>query len=241
MSLGLAVHKVVEALASLPVNQRFKQPLLEKFDKAWQKVSGQKGGFFDPQTEKKYKDRGIAMIQRVVDNPGPLKRLAVKIKEDLPYYWLSEKDNIILCGKIDWLEYLPDTDSVHLIDFKTGKQTENEDSLQLPIYTLLLHNCQQRQVTKASYWYLESQNKPVEQQLPDLQESEAKVLKIAKKIKLARQLNNFKCHQKGGCYACKQYEAILRGEAKLVGQDDYRSDVYAIPPSDMPSKQSQIL
>ncbi|QQS44706.1 PD-(D/E)XK nuclease family protein [Candidatus Roizmanbacteria bacterium] len=94
-------------------------------------------------------------------------RKAVKIKEDLPHYWLSEEDNIILCGKIDWLEYLPETDSVHIIDFKTSKYDEDGDSLQLPIYYLLVTNTQKREVSKASYWYLERNDDLTEKELPD--------------------------------------------------------------------------
>src|SRR3989338_4517432 len=87
-----------------------------------------------------YKKRGEEMLSYLGQNPGPLKNLAVKIKMDLPYYYLSEQDNIILCGKIDWLEYLPESDSVHIIDFKTGRGEEDKDSLQLPIYHLLVTN-----------------------------------------------------------------------------------------------------
>ena len=87
----------------------------------------------------------------------------------------AEKDDIILCGKIDWLEYMPETDSVHIIDFKTGRGTENSSSLQLPIYHLLVHNCQQRKVVKASYWYLDREDKPSVQKLPDLEKAHDKV------------------------------------------------------------------
>ena len=50
----------------------------------------------------------------------------------------NEEENIILNGKIDWLEYVPEDDSIRVIDFKTGKNDEKEGSLQLPIYILLL-------------------------------------------------------------------------------------------------------
>jgi len=168
------------------------------------------------------------MLKRVSDNPGPLTNLAVKIKMNLPHFWLSEEDNIILCGKIDWLEYLPDINSVHIIDFKTSKTNENPDSLQLPIYRLLVHHCQNYKIVKASYWYLERDNKPVEQPLPDLEESRQKVLKIAKQIKLARQLKVFKCPHKNGCHACRPMEAIIRGEGKFVGTGSFKEDIYII-------------
>lgn len=228
LALGQAVHEVLESLSVLPVEQRFKVPLIEKFENSWKKISGKKGGFEDGESEQNYKNRGRAMIERVQQNPGPLKGLAVKINMDLPYYWLSEADNIILCGKIDWLEYLPDSDGVNIIDFKTSKNDEEADSLQLPIYHLLVHNCQKRKVEKASYWYLERSDGLTEAKLPDLNESDERVLKVAKKIKLARQLEVFKCQQGDGCFACKPYEAVLRGEAEFIGIDEYKSDVYVL-------------
>ena len=107
LALGQIVHEVIEGLSVLPVDKRFEEPLLAKFETAWQKISGKRGGFLDKTIENQYKQRGQEMLKKVEKNPGPLKKLAVKIKMDLPRFWLPEKDNIILCGKIDWLEYLP--------------------------------------------------------------------------------------------------------------------------------------
>jgi len=182
------------------------------------------------------------MLERLIKSPGPLASKAVKIKMDLPKYWLSEKDNIILCGKIDWLEYFEDTDTVHIIDFKTSKHEEEIDSLQLPIYYLLVAHCQSKRISKMSYWYIERDNGLVTKPLPDLISSESKLLDIAKKIKTARQLNVFKCPQKTGCYACRPFEAILRGEAEYVGLGSYKEDVYILDKSLMhSSKESTIL
>ncbi len=233
LALGQAVHEVVESLSEIKTDLRFSEPLLDKFERAWKKVSGKNGGFFDKDTEYKYKTRGEEMIRRVIKNPGPLGELAVKINMDLPHYWLSEDDNIILCGKIDWLKYYSDTDSVEIIDFKTSRHEEGEDSLQLPIYSLLVHNCQNRQVTAASYWYLDSSDELTPKKLPDLKEAEEKILKIAKRMKLQKSLGKFDCpHGEQGCRACRSYEAILRGEAEFVGNDDFKADVYVLNKSD---------
>ncbi|MFA6007852.1 MAG: PD-(D/E)XK nuclease family protein [Candidatus Shapirobacteria bacterium] len=229
LALGQAVHEVVESLSEIKTDLRFKESLLDKFDRAWKKVSGKNGGFFDKDTEYQYKTRGEEMIRRVIKNPGPLGELAVKINMDLPHYWLSEEDNIILCGKIDWLKYYPDTNSVEIIDFKTSRHEEGEDSLQLPIYNLLVHNCQNREVTAASYWYLDSNDELTPKKLPDLKESEEKILKIAKRMKLQKSLGKFDCpNGEAGCRACRPYENILRGEAEYVGLDDYKADVYIL-------------
>lgn len=228
LALGQVVHSVLESLSVLPGSERFKESLIVKFERNWQAVTGKKGGFFEEQTEAEYKERGRVMLQKVMDNPGPLNDLAVKIKEDLPHYWLSEEENLILCGKIDWLEYLQADDSVNIIDFKTSKNEENESSLQLPIYHLLVHNCQHRKVSKASYWYLET-GKIIEKPLPDLETAHQQILKIAKEMKLARQLERFKCpHGEAGCFACRPFEKIIRGEAEFVGENDYHQDIYVM-------------
>jgi len=225
LSLGSIVHQVVESLSVLPTNKRFQVPLTEKFNKAWSKVSGKQGGFLDTKTENEYKRRGQDMLEMVTKNPGPLLKLAVKINMDLPFYLLSESDNIILCGKIDWLEYLEDKNAVHIIDFKTGKKRQDNGSLQLPIYHLLSLNCQQRSVDSASYWYLETGPNLTPKKLPDSVKSTQKILKIGKQIKLARQLEHFSC-PKGdkGCSHCQAFESILKGQAEYVGTDGFRDN-----------------
>jgi len=229
LALGQAVHEVVESLSEIKTDLRFSEPLLDKFERAWKKISGKNGGFFDKETEFKYKTRGEEMVRRVIKNPGPLGELAIKINMDLPYYWLSEDDNIILCGKIDWLKYYPDTNSVEIIDFKTSRHEEGEDSLQLPIYHLLVKNCQNREVTAASYWYLDSSDQLTPKTLPDLKKSEEKILKIAKRMKLQKSLGKFDCpHGDNGCRSCRPYEAVFRGEAEFVGLDDFKADVYVL-------------
>jgi RecB family exonuclease len=231
LALGQAVHEVVESLSSLSVDQRFARPLTDRFEKSWKNISGDLGGFTDRKEEEKFKRRGEAMIKRIMDHPGPLKNKAIKIRQELPYYWLSEEDNIILCGKIDWLEYLDKTQSVHIIDFKTGKFDEDGSSLQLPIYYLLATHCQTHPVTKSSYWYLDRDNTPTNVPLPDAQKAHEQILELAKKIALARKLEHFKCPQNDGCRVCRPYEAIVSGKAKFVGVGGYSQDIYILPTS----------
>lgn len=227
LALGSAVHEVLESLSVLPTEQRFQVSLLDRFQSAWAKVSGPQGGFPDSATEELFKTRGADMLRRVMAHPGPLREKAVKIHQDLPQYWLSEADNLLLCGKLDWLQYLPADDAVHIIDFKTGVGEEPVDSLQLPIYYLLAHNCQTREVKKASYWYLAHDDMPIEKPLPNLDKARDLVLKIGKEIKLARALERFKCPAGDlGCTHCSPLEQIVRGEATYVGVGSYGADVY---------------
>lgn len=241
LALGSAVHEVIEALSVLPTQDRFAESLVLKLDNLWDRYTGQQGGFTGPEQEFHYKERGKEMLRKVMESPGPLKNKAVKINQELPFYWLSEDDNIILCGKIDWLEYLEASDSVHIIDFKTSKKEEDEDSLQLPIYLQLVENCQKRKVKKASYWYLEFADGPIEKKLPNTKRSREQILRIARQIKLARKLEKFACPQgEDGCQYCSPMEAIIRGEGEKVGTNG-RQDIYILPQNDEPEEDSIIL
>lgn len=229
MALGSAVHEVLESLSTMATPERLKLSLIDRFQTVWAKYHGEKGGFADQASQDHYRQKGEDMLRRVMAHPGPLAEQAVKIKLPLPYYWISESDNLILCGKLDWLSYNPSDDSVEIIDFKTGVGEESVDSLQLPIYYLLAHNCQTHEVKKASYWYLSRDDYPTEKKLPNLDKSKELVLKIGKEIKLARSLERFKCPSgEAGCRHCLPLEQIIRGQAVYVGAGDHGSDLYTI-------------
>lgn len=232
LSLGVAVHDTLEGLRDFPSNERMTQDLQKNYLQNWQKFTGKLGGFNDIIEEEMYFTRGEKMIETVILNPRFLVNKCVKLKRNKmnPNFFLSEPDNIILNGLIDWLEYLPESNSLHIIDFKTGKREEEEDSLQLPIYLLLCNALQNRKVTKASYWYLESDNF-IEKKLPDALDALEKVLTIAKKIKLARESNELPCPKgDGGCYHCRPFELILARDpsAEKVGENTMNQDLYML-------------
>jgi ATP-dependent helicase/DNAse subunit B len=233
LSLGSAVHEVVEGLARFKTEERFDHNLLEEFEVVWQKFSGKKGGFKSEEEEREVKARGRAMIERVIRTPGPLKEKTVKLKEGhngmLPNFFLSEEENIILCGKIDWLQYEGSTDSIKVLDFKTGVHDEKEGSLQLPIYLLLLNELQKRKVTGASYWYLDRDDEPKDVVLPQLDDARAKVLTVARQVKEAREKKEFICPEgERGCFGCRPFEKILKGEAEYIGVGEYKQDLYIL-------------
>lgn len=240
LALGQVVHTVLESLSVVPTHLRFQDSLLDRYELAWNAVSGKKGGFNDPEMEQMYRQRGSDMVRRIMNNPGPLKNLSVKVKQELPHFYLSQEHNLILCGKIDWLEYLKDTDSVHIIDFKTSKTVEEKDSLQLPIYYLLVKNTQKRNVGKASYWYLELENELTPRELPNEQDATDQVLTLAKRVKLARQLQKFQCPT-GGCRYCTPFELILQQKAEFVGLGEYGHDVYIVPKHSDSTLESDIV
>ena len=240
LSLGTAVHEVLEGLVKngIKVEDRCKEALTKKLEKVWDKVSGKKGGFSSYEEEMEIKTRAESMLLRVEKNREPLLHKTVRIKNGgnnmPPNFFLSPDENIILCGKIDWLIYRPEDDSVHILDFKTGKNEEKEESLQLLIYRLLLENLQKRKVNGASYWYIDRDDKPIEVFLPDKKKAFEKVIKIAREVKEMREKTNeispeevFLCPKgNNGCFACRPFEKILQGEAEYVGLDDMNHDLY---------------
>jgi ATP-dependent helicase/DNAse subunit B len=234
LSLGIAVHETLEGLLAYKAADRFAKPLLQTFEENWAKVSGKVGGFKSLNEEKDAKERARQMIERVDQHRGPLEKLAVTLKEHHnnmpPNFYLSSEHNIILSGKIDWLQYVPETDSIKVIDFKTGKNDEDKDSLQLPIYALLLNALQKRKVSGAAYWYIDRNNEPTDVILPDLVSAKNRVLAAAVQVKNAREKGVFECpYGAKGCFACKPFEKIVRGEAELVKVDEERkTELYMV-------------
>jgi len=226
LALGQVVHDVLESLSELPVEKRFDIPLKVLLNVKWRKVAGKLGGFKDDFEEMKFRDRALTMLSNVESRPGLILEKAIKIKQDLPWYWLSEEENLILCGKIDWIKYNEEDDSIDIIDFKTGKNEESSNSLQLAIYRLLLEHCQKRKIRRASYWYLDK-SEIVDFDLPSLEESEKRVMEIALKIKEARRKNDFAC-ERSGCYACEALEKIVSGKAEYIGVGEYNKDIYSL-------------
>lgn len=230
MSLGIAAHEVLEGLGDFKSEERLNQDLLKNFENAWTKVSGIKGGFRNAEEEKEFKERGERMIKNVMKDPRFLGNKIIKLKREKmnPNFFLSDEHNIILNGLVDWIEYLPETDSLHIVDFKTGKKEENDSSLQLPIYLLLCNALQNRKVTKASYWYLET-DKIIEKELPNLDKAKESVLGVALKVKNARDNNDMKCPRgEEGCIHCLPYENILKKDPSMknVGVGGFNQELY---------------
>jgi ATP-dependent helicase/DNAse subunit B len=247
MSLGSAVHSVIEPLALIKTEDRFKRDLLEIYEENWQKFGGRMGGFLDPETEEEYKEKGKKMIQNVLENKGPIANKTVKFYDGdfIPNIYLSEGDNIILCGLVDWVEYLPETDSLRVIDFKTGKNDEKDDSFQLPIYKILVEALQKRKVTGAAYWYLERERVLTKKEIldEDVEDIKEQIIKVGKEIKEKKESarskdeleQNFTCPQ-GGCRSCREFELIRNytfdtEEIEYVGVGEYKQDLYIIKKS----------
>lgn len=228
LSLGCTVHNVLETVANTSLANRPRLNLHFLLDAEWRKFSGDKGGFKDNIEEETYKQRGHKMIDTILTNWDPLLHETVSMGDDLPFYWVSEPDNIILCGKVDWLAKDPNG-GYQIIDFKTGKHEESEDSLQLPIYALMVKKILKEDKLNLSYWYLDTAKSPTLMPFPNLEEAEKAIIEVGLKIKLARQTNNMVCpHGEAGCFYCRDFEKVLKGEAKLIGLGEFNKDLYIL-------------
>lgn len=233
LSLGQVVHTVLEDLRHIPFEERLQRDLLADYEAMWQTVAGKRGGFVNVDEEIAAKARGRAMIERVQTHRGPLAHKTVKLRSSHngmpPNMFLDAEETLILCGLVDWLEYVEEDDSVRIIDFKTGKHEEKKDSLQLPIYALLVDALQPRRASGAAYWYLEYDDAPRDVSLPDLVEAHTRVIAVAQDIKAARERNEFHCPYGAlGCFSCRPYEQIIAGKAEYVGIVGYGVDAYSV-------------
>lgn len=227
LALGQAIHDTLENFLRFPSSDRDKNLLMEKFEFAWGNISGGKGGFASVPEEKEYKDRALEMLNRFWQNDHFKNTEMTKI----PGFPKAELGNdLILTGKLDWLE--EDKDGYHLVDFKTGKNEEKEDSQQLPIYAVLISGIFKTVKIRASYWYLDKDSEIVSFPLPEIEETTKYLKRKGEIIKMVRSTNSYRC-QSGGesCWACRDILAVAQGKGKLVNMDpiNRKQEIYILP------------
>lgn len=228
-SLGTAIHNVLEPLAEIPEKERLNKMLAPDFYREWAKISGEIGGFQSKEQEEEFKEQGKNILRNVKANihhlAGETAFLLPGSKE-LPYMWISEEENILLCGSTDFIKKLSEK-SYKVIDFKTGKSQERDSSLQLPIYSILLDYFLGESDFSAAYWYIAQDAAPVDKIVPPLKESKDIILNIGKEIKEARARGIFECEY-SGCQACNSLEKVVRGEGKIVGTGRFGGKLYML-------------
>lgn len=226
LALGQAVHDTIERFIALEPLLRTKKALEDIFNTVWRGLSGEKGGFASPEEEKEYKNRGEVMLENFFKNDHFL----TSLKEKLPDFLKANLgEDLILTGKLDWIE--KSGDSFHLVDFKTGKNEEKDDSMQLPIYVLLAGKILQTDDIKTSYWYLDQGTQLRDFSLPDMAEFAGKIKQKGLVIKKSRLTNSFSCPKWESCWACRDMAAvIINKKGKLVSVDSSRKqEIYILP------------
>ena len=234
LALGQNIHDTLEQFLKLPNEDRSKDELERIFALVWSNTSGEKGGFASEGEEEAAKQRGKEMLERFWANEHFKTAQPVKI----PNFPKAELGNdLILTGKLDWVEKdqsaqdSGEASGYKIIDFKTGKNEEREDSQQMPIYAYLVSQVFNTKKITACYWYLDKDNDLTACVLPDLEKTLAYLKQKGEIIKMVRQTNSFKC-QSGleSCWACRDMLAIAQGKGKLVSVDpvNRKQEIYSL-------------
>ena len=210
-----------------PSGERTKDKLIYEFNRGWHLKPGKIGGFKDDAQEKEFKARGEAMLERFWKQSHFSQGTPISV--DFPKLPLIGQDDAILVGNFDWLERTEA--GLHILDFKTGQNEEEEGSLQLPLYAILAQHVFKEPVTRASYWYLDRDSEPVEVSLPDLKETLATVKNKALSMQEAVNNKEFACRADVGyCQRCHEYHKVINDATEHIATDFKRKrEVFFLP------------
>lgn len=227
LALGATIHDVLDQFLKLPASQRTQNELKRILDWAWQGIAGEKGGFLSQEEEDEARQRAANMLDRFWANSRFQKIEPVK----MPSFPRVELGNdLILTGKLDWIE--KEGDTYHIIDFKTGKNEEKEDSQQLPIYSVLASRILNTTKIRTSYWYLDKDEEITPFPEADLERTFQDLQQKGEIIKMVRQTKSYRC-QSGleSCWACRDMHAVAQGKGKLVHLDpvNRKQEIYILP------------
>lgn len=226
LAIGTAVHDTIDQFMKLDPTERSESELKRIMNFVWENVAGEKGGFESAEIEAEGKMRADKMLGRFWGNVDFRSRTAAEFP-GFPKIDLGP--DLILTGKLDWIQEEKDG-SYTIIDFKTGKNKEKEDSYQLPIYTILVKRLLKTDEVVAKYWYLEEASEMEDKALPDLNEALARIKQRGEVMQMVRQTNSYQC-QSGGeeCWACRDVKAVAKGGGKLVKIDPgHKQEIYIL-------------
>ena len=214
LSLGEVVHDAIDHYTSRygPL-ERNKDKMMYELSRGWQLKRGKPGGFKSESQEKEFKDRSVEMVKRFLSNEDFSNAIPIQAS-NFPKKKLFPEKDIVLVGNFDWLE--PHKDGLHIVDFKTGKHEETDESLQLPIYSILANENLDKPVRKTSYWYLDKDNEPKEVSMKNLENSLKSIEQKSIAVEKAIGDDDFPCPRQN-CIFCKEYEEVVDDKAEHVG------------------------
>ncbi len=204
-TLGEAIHDVLNSFFSLVPQIRTKKRLFDQFELHWKSASNQEGGFKDINEEDGYKKRAIKMLENFYKKED-IQAIPYRLSPSSTKY-ISLTNGVMLGGKIDRVD-LESSGSLHIIDYKTGKE-DQDDPYQLSIYDLLVRGWLKKEVSRLSYLHLESGNwstKPSTRK--EREATNHFILDTVKKIPKEVSREFFVCHLGGNCNHCDYLREI---------------------------------
>lgn len=224
LSLGSTVHDTVKWYLDLK-GQVTKKQLEDKFRNIWLKYRGKKGGFESREQEGDFGKRGLKMLDNFFQNAQILEKITHHV--DFPKLNLFE--DVILMGNFDFVGEKEDG-TLHVLDFKTGANDE-KDPIQLYIYAILAEANLEKEVSSASFWYLDRDDAPKGIVLDPLAPKLEWLKEKAGELKEVIGQGNWICIKgEEMCNECKIYTALIDGKGEFQFSDyRYKKDVYYLP------------
>lgn len=239
-TVGKAVHNAITLFYHFPLEERnaktLQTSLLESWfsEVMWNKKPplGAWGGFKTREEENISYKEGLSMLQifyRIADKNFKIAFLPTKdIKHSIDDYKgliRPLNDSYDISGKFDLIVEENDG-SLHIIDFKTGKKEDNDNS-QLRFYKLLAELNFNKPVSKASFYYLRTGiPRPFDLETEDVEDIKKEVISKIETIKNAKE---FPTRPSGLCKFCiykhfcpdnKQVSKILEKSSGVDIPDD---------------------
>lgn len=229
LTLGSTVHDSVKWFLDIK-GQATKGQLEQKFRNFWLKYRGKRGGFAALEEEGNFGSRGLKMLDNFLNNAQRLEKPALPVV--FPKYNLVE--DVVLIGNFDFVGEREDG-SLHVVDFKTGANDE-QDPLQLYIYAILAEANLAKEVSAASFWYLDRDDAPRQIVLDPLEGKLKWISEKAKDLKTALQKKDWVCVKASVpgsarlCRDCQDHQAILDNKGEFQFSDyRYKKDIYFLP------------
>lgn len=220
LSLGSTVHDSIKWFIEMK-GQVSSDQVISKYRNLWLKYRGKRGGFESDEIEGDFGRRGLKMLDNFLKNADKLEKITHNI--DFPKFHLFE--DVILMGNFDFIGEKEDG-SLHVLDFKTGANDE-KDAIQLYIYAILAEANLQKEVTSASFWYLDREDNPRDIVLDSLEPKLEWIIEKAKELKAALEKKEWICIKGDQCLDCTNYQAIADGKGEFQFTDfRYKKDVY---------------
>ena len=212
-TLGRAIHDAITLFYHLPENQRTEANLKQQLKKTWASEAmwnkkpplGKWGGFESIEEEREYYKEAILMLKNFLKiaeiSPSlkylPTENLKKSIDDYINLITPISKDYDI-SGKFDLI--LNEEGSLHIIDFKTGKNEEGVDDFQLRFYKLLAEEKFKKPVKKTSFYFLRSGI--IKESQSKKEDSEKIKKEILNKIKEIKETKDFIPQPSGLCKFC---------------------------------------
>jgi CRISPR-associated protein Cas4 len=205
-TMGENVHEALrEFFEKTEPGERTKEKLEETLRKIWRK---NREGFKDKNEEKKFGLEAIEMLKLFIKKQDIKKKpLELEKMHKIPI----DKD-IILQGKIDRIDQ--EGDKIRIIDYKTGSEPQEQDLLQLIIYSIIVSQKLNKEIDKAAYLYLKSgHEKSIKPSKADLDNG---ILEIKSIVDMIKKEEDFEPNINKFCSWC-EYFSICPMKEEIEG------------------------